>query len=857
MELDIQNVKVSFPYQPYASQLSIMHRVITSLESGKNTLLESPTGSGKTLSLLCASLAWLNKKMKEIQSSGYQKSDGKASLDPQELSGIDDGTVDEKDVIQQLPDDDRSSQVHIPRIFYCTRTHKQITQIIRELRKTEYRNAKMTILASRQHTCINPNVKKSTNIVDACQDLFLSGSCEYDQPKKMSGLVKAVRHLDSHGPWDLEDLVSSLSSVPACPYFCSRKLMKTADIIFCPYNYLLDPMSRSAISLELQGDVIILDEAHNIEDVSREAASAKITENQLVSAKKDLECLREQGIEPEACSVLISMIDSMLRVMQLTLSRLVRAEESAQPTQVWTGREISGILATVGLAPEQVSKMESEFKKLSSTISDLNEKAGAERNEVNQPKRASGAIRLLQILFFVIGYMYRQDLQHIEDYRVVLTETVSYEKKFADSADETHSKSFDSSDLRDRPSDKWTGRKSAKSRYVESRELSLNFWCLNPAVVFSEIASQVHCVILMSGTLSPLDALAAELNVEFPIRLEASHVVSKEQLLVSTLAHGPKGTRLCATYENQNNYAFQDDVGAVVLNACQIVPGGVLCFLPSYGLMDKLVQRWETTGLLDELRHVKHVMVEPRSSVGLDAWVGEFYAAVDRAPSMEYPHLNEANQSFRDDDNGTSARHHNYSNHLTGAVAFAVCRGKVSEGLDFADAYGRLVIAVGIPYPALFNPQVQQKRNFNEAKFKQTVITSPKQSNLRISRTDKPVCSSSSESSGTQPILSPQSNRVLSGSEWYEAQAYRALNQALGRCIRHLNDWGAIIMVDARFAEQPARYMSGISRWIRSRAQHHTQWRTLAPQLQEFIKSRQTDKKIELEAQELDEIFND
>jgi len=26
---------------------------------------------------------------------------------------------------------------------------------------------------------------------------------------------------------------------------------------------------------------------------------------------------------------------------------------------------------------------------------------------------------------------------------------------------------------------------------------------------------------------------------------------------------------------------------------------------------------------------------------------------------------------------------------------------------------------------------------------------------------------------------------VLNGREWYQIQAYRALNQALGRCIRH------------------------------------------------------------------------
>lgn len=41
-----------------------------------------------------------------------------------------------------------------------------------------------------------------------------------------------------------------------------------------------------------------------------------------------------------------------------------------------------------------------------------------------------------------------------------------------------------------------------------------------------------------------------------------------------------------------------------------------------------------------------------------------------------------------------------------GAVFFAVCRGKVSEGLDFKDDNGRAVIITGLPFPSLVDPRV-------------------------------------------------------------------------------------------------------------------------------------------------------
>ena len=54
----LHGVDVAFPYDAYACQLALMDRTIAALSSATHALLESPTGTGKTLSMLCATLAW-------------------------------------------------------------------------------------------------------------------------------------------------------------------------------------------------------------------------------------------------------------------------------------------------------------------------------------------------------------------------------------------------------------------------------------------------------------------------------------------------------------------------------------------------------------------------------------------------------------------------------------------------------------------------------------------------------------------------------------------------------------------------------------------------------------------------------
>ena len=72
----------------------------------------------------------------------------------------------------------------------------------------------------------------------------------------------------------------------------------------------------------------------------------------------------------------------------------------------------------------------------------------------------------------------------------------------------------------------------------------------------------------------------------------------------------------------------------------------------------------------------------------------------------------------------------------------------MSEGLDFADNNCRAVICLGIPFPNFREPAVELKIKYNDKKR-------------------------------------AQDKNILQGHQWYEIQAFRALNQALGRCIRH------------------------------------------------------------------------
>lgn len=123
MNYKIAAYDVDFPHKAYGVQLGFMEKVLKALDNKSNALLEAPTGSGKTLSLLCAALAWQRQQKADLARGDVEK----------QMQGEADSEVDEPlqaDAADSLyPESKPKQQKRCTRIYYATRTHSQIAQV--------------------------------------------------------------------------------------------------------------------------------------------------------------------------------------------------------------------------------------------------------------------------------------------------------------------------------------------------------------------------------------------------------------------------------------------------------------------------------------------------------------------------------------------------------------------------------------------------------------------------------------------------------------------------------------------------------------------------------------------------------
>ena len=218
---------------------------------------------------------------------------------------------------------------------------------------------------------------------------------------------------------------------------------------------------------------------------------------------------------------------------------------------------------------------------------------------------------------------------------------------------------------------------------------------------------------------------------------------------MTAIDRGINGNQLKMVYNNVKNPALQDDLGLSLLHLLQNIPQGIVVFFPSYSTMQLMIDRWVQNGTYDKMANAKKIYQEPRGSdeeatqIFMDAietfgrdcgnikYINKYKRsaagkrelrklqrekrereelAKKKGGIMKFLKKTEdysfkadietKSQSEDQDIDLLCTQSHNLDK---GAVFFGVCRGKISEGIDFSDGMSRAVILIGIPYPVCFS----------------------------------------------------------------------------------------------------------------------------------------------------------
>ncbi|XP_056405263.1 regulator of telomere elongation helicase 1 isoform X2 [Hyla sarda] len=725
-QLELCGVTVDFPFTPYKCQEDYMSKVLECLNKGVNGVLESPTGTGKTLCLLCSTLAWRQHYKDNITARKIKERMQGAEMFPDRPTA-DWGSGEPSAQSSAYYSD-------IPKIIYASRTHSQLAQVISELKQTTYR-PKVSVLGSREQLCIHPDVKKQENNhvkVHMCRSKVSTRSCHYyNNVEEKSTEKDLTTHI-----MDIEDLVKNGTKHRACPYYLSRNLKQQADIIFMPYNYLLDPKTRKAHSIDLKGTVVIFDEAHNVERMCEESASFDLTPYDLAS-----------GID--ALDLVMKDVADNLEQKHISAEFNMDAPSSDLNVQIEDLAKIKGALLQIESSIDAITLPANGngVTKEGSYIFELFACAGITY------ETKTGLLELLdQIIQHVGGssgvFTNTLGLQKLSDIIQIVFNIEVPEGSSAPTRNPQISKYYkvhihpDNSQRKKPRGDIWSISRKQGGKI-------LSYWCFSPGYTMHDLVSQgVRSIILTSGTLCPLSSFTMEMQIPFPVSLENPHVIEKHQIWVGIVPQGPDGAKLSSAFDRRFSPDYLSSLGKTIGNISRVVPHGLLVFFPSYPVMDKSLEFWRENGLTSRIEDMKPMFVEPRGKGSFTEIMDAFYERI-HAPNS------------------------------SGASFFAVCRGKASEGLDFADCNGRGVIITGLPFPPRMDPRVILKMQFLDE--------------MRRSK-------------GTV-------GQYLSGQEWYRQQASRAVNQAIGRVIRHQQDYGAIFLCDHRFSNSDSR--AQLPSWVR------------------------------------------
>ncbi|XP_017055079.1 ATP-dependent DNA helicase DDX11 [Drosophila ficusphila] len=806
-----------FPYAPYEIQEQLMQELFQVLEKGQVGIFESPTGTGKSLTLTCGSLTWLarheelvraemlarirevEQELANLEKEGEQTKDwfgsqGRSRMQREELRDLQHlqqlldkqeeqlaqikkqakihkkqrkeqlirqdelekdqdpaSDVDSEHETEDMPEEALGDHYRPVQIFFCSRTHSQLSQIVSELRKTSFNQSVRCIsLGSRQQLCCNPQVRSLKN-VGLMNERCLEMATQKDQPNptkksrltmkangrcsfKAAALVDSLRDLALSEPLDIEELANEGIACGGCSYYASRSALKQAQLILLPYQLLLHKSARQQLGINLKGSIVLVDEAHNLLECLAQLHGAEINRQQLERAKVEVSAYKDHFQKRFSTSNLLK-INQIIFIVRRLLKSLDQGEESQSKS--------SRMLRTYELTAE------GDFFNIN--LSELLDFCARTRFARKVQGHAAKMQRAPQP---------NENQPPLSSARSLILKRLANEQKQKEIIKQGKRKLGDIEDkveepakiipLKETPSpirpllaflETLTSNAEDGRILLDPKEGTIKYLLLDPAEQFSDILSEARAIVIAGGTMQPTQELKEQLFASCQERLVERfyrHVVPDEAVLPFVVSNGPKGALLHFNFAQRSSPEMMQELSMVLQNLCQVVPGGVICFLPSYEYLEKVYNHLELSGTHERISRRKTVF---REVAGSAEQLLEKYALAIKEPRSG------------------------------GALLLSVVGGKLSEGLNFADDLGRAVLVVGLPYPNRQSPELQQRMRHLDEK------------------------------------LGPGS-----GNEFYENLCMKAVNQCIGRAVRHIKDYACIYLLDERFAN--ARIQRKLPEWI-------------------------------------------
>uniref|UniRef100_A0A8C7GCD9 ATP-dependent DNA helicase DDX11 n=1 Tax=Oncorhynchus kisutch TaxID=8019 RepID=A0A8C7GCD9_ONCKI len=818
-----------FPYQPYPIQEQFMQALYGALEHGKVGIFESPTGTGKSLSLICGALSWLrdHEEKRRQEADRLLQGDGCTSLSissslstttsstPPSSSAEPDWITDfvqkkaERDFVSKLKVDEelrrKKREEHLemirnnsqlkyalkrkvehnililsrgelnnpeeelivaeyemfqfdnimtPLSQLDSRTHSQLAQFVHEVQKSPFsQDISLVPLGSRQNMCVNEEVRRLGSVQrinDRCMEMQKNKHDqrpkEVEGGKRKRGASKAVcPYVGAQGLQtlrdtvlgavrDIEQLLSLARETRSCPYYATRLAIPPAQLVVLPYQTVLHEGTRRASGVQLKGQVLIIDEAHNLSDVLSCIHSSELTGAQLCRAHSQLAQYSERYRSRLKAKNLmyikqiLFVVEGLVRVLGGKCK--VGQNPHSQTTQAATE------LLTINnfLFKAQIDNI-NLFKVTTTTTR-------------SQPQHTAIGTEIGEGIDGFYGYCQQPDTGQqgaAEDRELAASPMMQVEGFFMA--------------LTNANTDGRVVLHTQGSVAVSS----MKFLLLNPAVHFAQVLKDCRAVIIAGGTMQPVSDFKQELlfsagvGAERIIEFSCGHVIPPENILPIVLCSGPSGQELEFTFQNRDTPHMMEETGRVLSNLCNVVPGGVVCFFPSYDYSRRILENWEASGVLARLSSKKKIFQEPKKANQVEKVLNEFSRTIQRCAV----------------DGGT----------LSGALLFSVVGGKMSEGINFSDELGRCIVMVGMPYPNIKSPELKEKMAYLDKNL-------------------------------------PHSGGRSPGQALIENLCMKAVNQSIGRAIRHREDYACIVLCDRRYS-RPAT-LAKLPDWIRAHTRTHT-----------------------------------